>query len=132
MQIAFVPEDFDAAITYWTEVMGVGPFFLIENIQLPDSRYLGEPNHCNFSIALAYWGDVQIELIRQENDAPSIYRGAKGQSGCGVLCFQRRAHFVDSRSRNGGWPLGVFDWPLYAAHHGRCQGGWFVARGDLY
>jgi methylmalonyl-CoA/ethylmalonyl-CoA epimerase len=79
MQIAFVPEDFDAAITYWTEVMGVGPFFLIENIHLPDSRYLGEPNHCIFSIALAYWGDVQIELIRQENDAPSIYRGAKGQ-----------------------------------------------------
>lgn len=79
MQIAFVPDDFDAAIVHWTQVMGVGPFFLIENIQLPDSRYLGEPNQCVFTIALAYWGDVQIELIRQENDAPSIYRGAQGQ-----------------------------------------------------
>ena len=78
MQIAFVPADFDAALRHWTEVMGVGPFFLIENIQLEDSRYLGQPNECVFSIALAYWGDVQIELIRQQNDAPSIYRGAEG------------------------------------------------------
>ena len=28
-----------------------------------------------FSLALAYWGDIQIELIRPENDAPSIYTG---------------------------------------------------------
>ena len=79
MQIAFVPEDFDAAVRHWTQVMGVGPFFLLENIQLEDSRYLGAPNTCLFSIALAYWGDLQIELIRQENDAPSIYRDAAGQ-----------------------------------------------------
>lgn len=79
MQIAFVPDDFDAAIAHWTGTMGVGPFFLIENIKLPDSFYLDEPNECVFSIALAYWGDVQVELIRQENDAPSIYFGAEGK-----------------------------------------------------
>lgn len=78
MQIAFVPKDFDAAIRYWTETMGVGPFFLIENIQLGEMRYLGEPSDCLFSIAIAYWGDMQVELIRQENDAPSIYRGQEG------------------------------------------------------
>jgi methylmalonyl-CoA/ethylmalonyl-CoA epimerase len=78
MQIAFVPQDFDAAVAYWTQVMGVGPFFMVENIQLPDSLYMGAPNECIFSIAIAYWGDIQVELIRQENDAPSIYRGAEG------------------------------------------------------
>lgn len=78
MQIAFIPEDFDAALRHWTEVMGVGPFFLLENITLEDSRYCGEPDACVFSIALAYWGDIQVELIRQENDAPSIYRGRQG------------------------------------------------------
>lgn len=78
MQIAFVPSDFDAAIEYWTQMMGVGPFFLIENIALEEMRYLGEPSDCVFTIALAYWGDMQIELIRQENDAPSIYRGCEG------------------------------------------------------
>ncbi len=75
MQMAFVPSDFDAALAYWTQVMGVGPFFLIQNIKLDDMRYLGEPTACEFSLALAYWGDMQIELIRPENDAPGIYRG---------------------------------------------------------
>jgi methylmalonyl-CoA/ethylmalonyl-CoA epimerase len=78
MQMAFVPADFDAAIRHWTETMGVGPFYLIENIALENMRYRGAPSDCVFSIALAYWGDMQIELIRQENDAPSIYCGAEG------------------------------------------------------
>lgn len=81
MQIAFVPKDFDAALRYWTQVMGVGPFFLLENIALQDMRYLGAPSDCVFSLALAYWGDMQIELIRPENDAPSIYRGQYAVGG---------------------------------------------------
>ena len=79
MQIAFVPSDFDAALRHWTQIMGVGPFFVLEDIQLEYSRYLGAPNECLFSIALAYWGDLQVELIRQQNDAPSIYRDVAGQ-----------------------------------------------------
>jgi methylmalonyl-CoA/ethylmalonyl-CoA epimerase len=78
MQIAFVPADFDAAIRHWTETMGVGPFFLIENIALEGMLYLGQPSDCVFTIALAYWGDMQVELIRQENHAPSIYQGCEG------------------------------------------------------
>jgi hypothetical protein len=74
MQIAFVPDDFDAALTHWTTVMGVGPFFLLENIALEGMQYRGAPSDCVFTLALAYWGDIQVELIRQENDAPSIYR----------------------------------------------------------
>lgn len=81
MQIAFVPNDFDAALAYWTQVMGVGPFYLIQNIELGNMRYLGEPTDCKFSLALAYWGDMQIELIRPENDAPGIYRGKYGAGG---------------------------------------------------
>lgn len=41
MQLAWLPQDFDAAIQHWTQVMGVGPFFLMENIALEDMRYLG-------------------------------------------------------------------------------------------
>lgn len=75
MQLAWLPRDFDAALHHWTRVMGVGPFFLMENIALEDMRYLGQPTSAVFSLALAYWGDTQIELIRPENDAPSIYSG---------------------------------------------------------
>lgn len=78
MQMAWVPRDFEAAVAYWTQVMGVGPFFLMENIRLQNMRYRGEPTDAVFSLALANWGDMQIELIRPENDAPSIYRGKYG------------------------------------------------------
>jgi hypothetical protein len=80
MQFAFVPKDFDAALRHWTETMGVGPFYMLENVVLGDGKYLDQPYGCVFSVAIAYWGDMQIELIRQENDAPSIYKGAEGEA----------------------------------------------------
>lgn len=75
MQMAYLPSDFDAALRHWTEVMGVGPFFLLENIALANMRYRGAPTDAVFTLALSYWGDVQIELIRPENDSPSLYSG---------------------------------------------------------
>ncbi|MDJ0644231.1 MAG: VOC family protein [Erythrobacter sp.] len=75
MQLAFVPRDFDAAVKHWTEVMGVGPFFLMESIHLEGMKYRGEPTDAVFDLALAYWGDIQIELIRPRDDHPSIYSG---------------------------------------------------------
>jgi methylmalonyl-CoA/ethylmalonyl-CoA epimerase len=74
-QLAYLPGDFDASVKYWTETMGVGPFHLIENFTLGDMKYKGLPTGAVFSIAIAYWGDVQIELIRAENAEPSIYSG---------------------------------------------------------
>jgi hypothetical protein len=81
MQIAFVPKDFDGALKHWTQTMGVGPFFVMEGITLDGMRYRGAPSDCRFTIAIAYWGDLQVELIRQDNDAPSIYRGDYGRDG---------------------------------------------------
>ena len=75
IQIAYLPADFDGALRHWTETMGVGPFFLMENVRLGEMRYRGQPSDAVFSIAIGYWGDIQIELIRAENDAPSIYTG---------------------------------------------------------
>ncbi|MGM9486845.1 VOC family protein [Ideonella sp. YS5] len=89
MQLAFVPRDFDAALRHWTETMGVGPFFRMEHIRLLDCRYRGEPCDADFSIALAYWGDVQIELIEQHNEAPSIYKRWRdeGREGLHHVCI---------------------------------------------
>ena len=75
MQLAFVPSDFDAAIRHWTQVMGVGPFFLMEGIHLEGMKYKGVPTDAVFDLALAYWGDIQIELIHPRDDHPSIYSG---------------------------------------------------------
>ncbi|QDH33786.1 VOC family protein [Porphyrobacter sp. YT40] len=84
MQLAFVPEDFDAAVRHWTEVMGVGPFFLIEGIHLDGMKYRGQPTEAVFDLALAYWGEMQIELIRPRDDHPSIYTGEYARVGNGL------------------------------------------------
>lgn len=81
-QLAYLPSDFDAALEYWTQTMGVGPFYMMENVALGDCKYKGAPTDAVFSIAIAYWGDVQIELIRPENGAPSIYTGEYAVTDC--------------------------------------------------
>ena len=78
MQLAYVPDDFDAAVKHWTETMGVGPFFLMEGIHLEGMKYKGEATDAVFDLALAYWGDLQIELIRPRDNHPSIYTGEYG------------------------------------------------------
>lgn len=84
MQLAFVPDDFDSAVEHWTKTMGVGPFFLIEDIHLADMKYKGAPTDAVFSLALAYWGDIQIELIKPQDNHPSIYSGEYADVGDGL------------------------------------------------
>ncbi len=73
-QNGYVVKDIEAALKHWTDVLGVGPFYYIERVQLDWFRYRGEPSAPEISIALANSGDLQIELIQQRNDAPSMYR----------------------------------------------------------
>ncbi|MBS0408577.1 MAG: VOC family protein [Proteobacteria bacterium] len=89
MQLAYVPADFDAALAFWTGTMGAGPFFALDHVQLEAVKYRGAPAQIDFSMALGYWGDIQIELIRQHNDAPSIYRAWRdeGREGLHHVCI---------------------------------------------
>lgn len=89
MQLAFVPADFDAALRFWTETMGAGPFYLMEHIQAEDFKYRGEAATIDFSAAIGYWGDLQIELIRQHDGAPSIFSTwrAQGLEGLHHVCI---------------------------------------------
>jgi methylmalonyl-CoA/ethylmalonyl-CoA epimerase len=73
-QIAYVPKDFDAALRFWTERVGVGPFFCVEHVPVEETIYRGLPTRVDISLAVSQWGDVQIELIRQNDRAASIYR----------------------------------------------------------
>lgn len=75
MQMAYVPKNFEGALDHWTKTMGVGPFFLIENVQLANTRFLGQPNDAMFTVALAYWNDMQIEMIKPVNDTQFIFSG---------------------------------------------------------
>lgn len=87
-QIAFVPADFDAALRFWTETIGAGPFYLMEHIQAENCKYKGEPASFDFSAAVGYWGDMQVELIQQHDTRPSIYTSwlEQGHQGLHHVC----------------------------------------------
>ena len=72
-QTAYIVRDFEGTLKHWTEVLGVGPFYYIERVKMDWFRYHGEPSNAEVSIALANTGDLQIELIQQRNNAPSMY-----------------------------------------------------------
>jgi hypothetical protein len=82
---------------YWTEVLGVGHFFYVEEVQVENFRYRGRPSNPQVSIALSNSGDLQIELIQQRNDAPSLYRDfiAAGQEGLQHLSYWTETFSAD-------------------------------------
>lgn len=87
MQLSYCPADYEAALAYWVS-LGAGPFFENHHVQLDDVRYKGEPSDVDFSMALGYLGDIQIELIQQHNAAPSMYTDwlAEGHEGVQHMC----------------------------------------------
>jgi hypothetical protein len=90
VQLAYVPSDFDGALRFWTEEVGAGPLF-VRDIVLKGWRYRGETVDIPITVALGYWGDSQIELIRPTDQTPSIYRdwraaGREGLQHFGIVC----------------------------------------------
>ncbi len=71
VQAAYVVPDIEAAAQAWAR-LGVGPFLHIPS--QADVTYRGDPAHLNLTLAFGQAGDLQIELIQQHDDAPSVYR----------------------------------------------------------
>ena len=73
-QVAWVVDDLQSAMQRWLTTSTVGPFYVISHSQLENLRYRGKPTELDMSAALGQIGPMQIELIQQHNNAPSIYR----------------------------------------------------------
>jgi len=73
MQLGFVVPDLEAAIVHWSSRVGVGPFFVMQHIKWGELLFRGQPSDVDMSVAVAQWGEVQVELIQQWNESPSIY-----------------------------------------------------------
>ena len=94
MQNAFIVRDIDAAIELWTKVMRVGPFFKFPQIVFEEADYRGKPHKPQFDAAIAYSGDLMIELIRPRG--PSIFEEFLEAGRIGVHHF---ACFADDLPR---------------------------------
>jgi hypothetical protein len=80
-QIGYVVKDIEKAMAQWVR-LGVGPWFYKEDVGTTEFRYYGAPSAPPaLSIALANSGGLQLELIQQRDDAPSLYRDTLRQAG---------------------------------------------------
>lgn len=88
-QNGYVVRDIEAAMSHWVNVLGVGPWFYIEDVKTDWFRHRGKDSEPKISIALANSGDLQIELIQQRNDAPSMYKESldAGREGLQHMSF---------------------------------------------
>lgn len=85
-QMAYVVDDFASTLRYWTEIMGVGPFFQYPHIGIDQSFFRGgPPTSLDISVSIGYWQDMQIELIELHDDNPSTYREHLEKGGAGFL-----------------------------------------------
>jgi len=99
-QLGFHVDDVVAAAERWATVFGVGPFSLLPR-SVSSSTYRGESSRAEVQIAAAQAGPVQIELIHQFDDEPSVYRELFPVDGNGLhqLCTvtehydDRKAHY---------------------------------------
>lgn len=86
-QAGYVVEDIEAAMDYWSRVLGVGPFFYNERVPIKNYTYRGERHEPHNSVALANSGTLQVELIQTRNDVPSMYRDFMQTRGPGLQHF---------------------------------------------
>ena len=117
MQNAFVVDDLESAVQHWSRTLGIGPFYAFEHIKFDSLQFRGKPGQADITAAIAYWGDVQIELVVQHNQAPSIYRdfldrGGRGLQHMAVMTDDLDAHLARLR------PLGI-----EPVQHGQVAGG---------
>ena len=83
-QSGFVVEDWRKATQHWVDVLGVGPFFLLDHIEFEWCEYRGQPVDLDLSVTLGFSGEYQVELIQQHNDAESIYTEFLREHGTGL------------------------------------------------
>lgn len=88
-QIGYVVHDLERAVQSWVDTTGIGPWRVFEHAPFERFEYEGEPAEVDVGIALAFSGDVQIELIQQHDDSPSMYRELLDTYGEGAqhICF---------------------------------------------
>lgn len=119
-QVAYIVEDIDAAIENWNRQLGVSPFAVVRECKpLQGSKYRGEDSgEIILNLAFAYIGEVQLELIEQVNDTPSMYREALAKGASGLhhygVCVEDYSRAYQYALDNGFTPVVNAGAPGYA------------------
>ena len=96
-QLGYVVPDIEAAMHYWSQTLGVGPWYYNPKVPIKNYRYKGESYEPHNSVALANSGFIQVELIQTRNDVPSMYQDFRKTSKSGL---QHVAYWTEDYDRD--------------------------------
>ncbi|MDT5014451.1 MAG: hypothetical protein QOD39_611 [Mycobacterium sp.] len=105
-QIGYVVNDLDVAIAGWLQI-GVGPWFVLRGVPIR-ATYRDEPCETTLTLGWANSGEMQIELIHQEDDTASIYTEFLRSNGPG---YHQLAYWTENFEetmaavRDVGWTV---------------------------
>ena len=105
-QMGYVVTDLDQAMAGWV-ALGVGPWFVIRGMPM-EALYRGQPCTTKLSLAWSNSGEMQIELIHQQDATPSIFTEFldRQRSRLHQLAYWTK-DFTDTMRavENAGWPV---------------------------
>ena len=81
IQVAYTVADIDAGMRQYSELLHIGPWFLVGPFVPAKGIYRGAPTCMSISLAVAFAGEVMIELIAQHDGEPSVYRDTLAARG---------------------------------------------------
>jgi hypothetical protein len=108
-QIGYVVRDIDEAIASWLSI-GVGPWFTMRDLNIP-ALFRGEQVSTRLSLAFSNVGDLQIELINQLDDSPSVHKEFLDSGSTDPSGYNQFAWWVDNydevlaAARAAGWDI---------------------------
>lgn len=115
IQMAYIVENIHEAMTQFQTHLNVGPFFLLDSFTGVNPLYRGQPTTTDVAIAMGFAGHMQIELIQELTDVPSVYSETRDAKGYGFHHFgvatRNFAHdldrYVNERGFEEAFRLGV-------------------------
>ena len=105
-QVGYVVDDIDQAMQSWID-LSVGPWFVIRRLPMR-ALYRGEPCETTLSLALSNSGELQLELIQQLDDTPSIFTEFLAADGPGYHQLAYWTEDFDATMKaveEAGWPV---------------------------
>ena len=97
IQFAYTVNDIENGMRRYAELLHIGPWFLIGPFVPAKGLYRGTVTKIKISLAVAFAGEVMVELIEQHDAEPSVYQETlKARGGHGFHHWAIGARDFDS------------------------------------
>ncbi|MDB6063379.1 MAG: methylmalonyl-CoA mutase [Verrucomicrobiaceae bacterium] len=99
IEVCHVVNDMDAALNYWINVIGAGPFFIGDMELTENQTYRGKPAEVSIQVAFGFSGGLLIELVKPLRAVPSIFSEVLDSRGPGFHHVMLRVDYDEGFKR---------------------------------